>query len=245
MATKHQKHIYMPNEIFEDMKSDIDKAPHIAFSYSYYYLISYLYRYCEYEGQTQSIIKEKLGYNPKEKRVDYLIKKDGVLDKIGYTQTTTNYPIGWYMDEDSFVQFETIDDYKKEYGTSSIISDRNFKVKYPVKMFHRSEVSLGDLVLDGTLYDVSSTHKLEYKMFQLCMSEEKLGTMAFYIYGWLKHKTDVFGEYAVSGRKLAGELGMSEPTLFKYTKEMEDVLIKIDHRKFVGEGGEVNRYRAL
>jgi hypothetical protein len=245
MAKKPKKHIYLPNEIFENFQKNIEKSQHISFLYAYYYFISYLYRYCEYEGMTQSIIKERLGYNPKEKRLDYLIKKDGELDKMGYTKTTTNYPLSWHMDSDNIIHFKTIEDFKKENHTH-IISDRNFKVKYPIKMFHRFEESVAERVLDGTLYDASNTHKIEYDIFELCMDKEELGVTAFYIYGWLRHMTNIFGNYTASGRKLSLELRMSEPTLFKYTKALEtNKLLKIEHKKFIGEDGEANRYRAL
>lgn len=236
----------MPNEIFEDLRSNIEKAQHVAFSYSYLYFISYLYRYCEYEGMTQALIKEKLGYTAKEKRLDYLIKKDGILDCIGYTQTTSNYPIRWEMDDDNIISFYTQEDYKKEYGTSSIITEKNFKVKYPVKLFHRNEESLQEGVLDGTLYDISNTHKIYYRAFEKCMQSNNLGVTAFYIYGYLRWKNDIYGDYRVASRVLATELGFSEPTLFKYMKEMEQCgLLKIIHKKFVGVGGEANLYRAL
>jgi hypothetical protein len=235
----------MPNEIFDDFKNNIEKTQHIAFSYAYYYFISHLYRHCEYEGVTQAIIKERLGYNQNEKRLDYLIKKDGVLDSIGYTETTKDFPIGWSLDEDGTVCFNTIQELDS--SLIPIISEKNFKVKCPLKFFYRTREAQHEKVLDGILYDISSTHRIFYKDFQTCMDNKELGTMAFFIYAWISHKNDIYqGAYTRPSRELSAELGISEPTLFKYLDNMQKhKLLNIKHEKFTGKGGDANSYTAI
>jgi hypothetical protein len=84
--------IFMPNEIFKQLIEcewihPDARSPHIAFAYTYYYLICVLYRYCLYELEgggylTRKQIKVILGYSKDNKTLDYLIKEHGVLDKL-------------------------------------------------------------------------------------------------------------------------------------------------------------------
>src|SRR5437763_8036906 len=101
--TPKEKRIFMPNEIFDDFKSGFDSGVHKAFAYSYYYVVNYLYRYTKYsfgERFTQPEIMEFLGYSASNKKLNYITKKDGLLDQIGYTKTTTDYPVQWNFDSD-------------------------------------------------------------------------------------------------------------------------------------------------
>lgn len=245
------KMIYMPNEIFDDLKQNISTYKHTAFAYTYYYYVSYLYRYCEhYEDEkiTQALIKMKLGYTKAEKRIDYLIKKNGVLDSMGYTETTDDYPLSWTLDDDNILNFTTINDYRREYGKSVITQNRNFKIKIPTKGFHRTGDTYNENVLDGTFYDIANTHGIDYKVFEEMMEKkDDLGVSAFYIYGFLKYKTQMHKKYRTSLRGLMDAVGLlSFETICKYLTNLEDNgFIVVDHKVFQGINGEANLYSVI
>jgi hypothetical protein len=190
-------------------------------------------------------MKEKLQKSPIDKNVDYIIKNNGVLDTMGYTRTTSDYPLSWTIDS-GFLEFETISDRKSELGYKTIIQDLNYKVKYPVKSFFRNPDSEIEGLLDGTFYEVANTHKIYYDVFDKCMSEKDLGTNAFYIYGYIKHKQGTLNTYRMASRNVKEELIMSDPTFRRYTDALEQHgLIKIYRVKFSGKNGEANGYSII
>jgi hypothetical protein len=215
--------VHMPNEIFNELQLNIDNSRQVAFAYSYIYYITYLYRYCKFIDKngnrvTQERIKEYLGYSPKNKKIDYIIKKGGVLDTIQYTTTTNDYPIRYYF-EDNIIFFETISDFKDIFQNTN---ERNFKVKMPLRAFHRCQDSISDGLLTGTFYEVENTHRIEFEAFERMMESPNLGVVAFYIYGYLRHKNDLHREgYQRSFEKIGIELGMSDKTVRKYIDLLE------------------------
>lgn len=127
---KDVPHIYLDNRIFGELSKHIENSKHLAFAYSYIYYITYLYRYCKHTASnvqiTQEAIKKTLGYSPKNKTVDYIIKKGGLLDTIQYTLTTTDYPLEYGFDENRLLYFNTVSSFKEEFNLSN---SRNYKVK--------------------------------------------------------------------------------------------------------------------
>lgn len=238
----------MPNEIFSDFRNSIKSAKHNTFAYSYYYYVSYLYRYCKWydnEKITQALIKQKLQKSAIDKKVDYLIKKDGILDTIGYTITDSNYPLSWSM-ENGFLEFEMIKDFRELVGCNTIIQDLSYKVKYPVKSFFRNTDSLTNGNLDGTFYEVENTHKIDYEVFEKCMSNQHLGTNAFYIYGYLKWKQGTLKQYKMASRNIKNELIMSEATFRSYVNSLEEYkIVKVHREKFSGKNGKANGYSII
>lgn len=186
---------FMPNEIFEDLQANLSKSPHITFAYSYYYLISWLFRNTTYgfRNITPPIIKQLLGYSKTTKTINFLIKEGGVLDRMGYTQTTKNYPYLWEFDDGEleFFFIEEADESEKKYHHEG--KANNFKIKYPVKHFYRSKESLEDDHMDGIFYDISNTHEVPFEVFIHCMSIKGLGTNAFYLYSYLKMMNQIHG----------------------------------------------------
>jgi hypothetical protein len=234
LKDKDKKHIYIPNEIFDDFKV-IESTTQRAFAYSYYYYINYLYRYCMWidgdgEKFTQERIKQKIGYSPTNKKINHIIKKDGVLDQIGYTETTNNYPLSYSYHED-FIEFSTISEFKDQIISAN---DRNFRIKKPIKSFYRYPLSQKQDFLDGTYYQVEYTHRINYSIFNNIMSNEELQTVGFYIYAYLKHKSDIFKlGYQRSFVALGQELGFSDKTIRKYVDKLEELgLIKVLRMKF-------------
>ena len=120
-----QNDVRVPNEIFDDLVScellkvekNHGRANHMAFAFSYFYLITYLYRECKFDyirPLSTKDLKRMLGYGETNKRLDYIIKKGGVLDQMGYTETTFDYPVRWYIEDKYCVQFETYSNYSEE-----------------------------------------------------------------------------------------------------------------------------------
>lgn len=208
---EYQNKLYIHNEIFEELKLLHSKgSSHVAFAYTYFYLISWLYRYTKY-GELNidvKLIKEILGYNATNKKLDYLIKKGGLLDEIGLTETSTDYPLLWTF-EDGELEFTMLSDFdediRKLYQNQK---GKNYKIKVPVKGLNRNSEN-------GTFYDIYYTHEMKFDLFTYCM-ESELGCSGFYIYGYLKYRCDKFKEYTSSVERIGQDLGMSKNTVDKY-----------------------------
>ncbi|MDH6674406.1 hypothetical protein M2277_005098 [Paenibacillus sp. LBL] len=228
--------IYMPNEVFEDFRAAIQPSRHIAFSYCYYYYCSYLYRYCKYvtpqNGRvTQKDIKKALGYSANNLTVDYIIKKNGVLDQIGYTETVSDYPLLWSFEESGGeLEFYTIDDLKGNPSYTDINS-RNYKIKYPIKAFKRNK---NDSFNTGTFFDIANTHGIEFPIFQSIINNRLLGSVGMYLYAYLKYKITVHnGSYQASQFMLHDATGVGTTTLKLILKRLEaEGLIYITHKNF-------------
>lgn len=218
LISYHEKEdkLYMPNEIFKDLKQSITTGNHLAFAYSYYYFLTYLYRYCKFDfGNkfTQADIITFLGYNSSARKTGYLMTRGGILDQMGYTKTTTDYPVLWSLDEHKKVTFTCVKEYKKMHGKDVPNINPNLRVKIPVKAFHRE----GSNVLDGTFYDVSNTHSINMRQFVSAMDNEEIGVTGFYIYGFLLMQAKKFPNgYITDYPNFGKELGLGKNTVLKY-----------------------------
>ncbi|MFF3146762.1 hypothetical protein ACFVRU_34835 [Streptomyces sp. NPDC057927] len=216
--------LYIPNEIFNDL-SVIENGSHRAFAYSYYYLINYLYRNAKYSQFILNIneIKEILCYNKNDKRLNYIVKKGGVLDQLNYTETTADYPIEWELDtelmEPVFHLVSELDE-----NTQKLYKSRHTNrhvIKYPLRSFYREIEDKGINYLSGTYYDIQSTHLIEFEVFDFCMRNSELGCVGFYIYSYLKMMNDKFPTGYDGGRyRLGDETGVKPTTFERYRKTM-------------------------
>lgn len=240
---KGETRIFIPNEIFDDLQTAIQIPTHLAFAYSYYYMITYLYRYNKYfyTKFTQSMIKEFLGVNPIYKKVDYIIKKGGVLDTLGYTETTTDYPISCTLTDDKIPMFKTIHEWK--YENPDMIpymkDERNFKIKYPVKAFFRDELSRKNDLYNGTFYEARYTHGIHVNTFVDALeggsNGQKIGYMGFYLYGFISALIGQSGGHyvAVSINEIGKQTKLSHPTLVKTFDVLEkEKFLKIEHQEY-------------
>jgi hypothetical protein len=142
---------------------------HIAASYSYIYLVTWLYRYAKYgiKHYNVSELKQILGYSPKSKELDFLIKKNGLLDQIGYLETVKDFPISSIYkhgesEEIEFAMLSDLDEDTKELIKKYSNLSRKYTIKFPVKAFFRNRESEeiqeeykededGNYYADGTL----------------------------------------------------------------------------------------------
>ena len=220
-----ESQVFLPNEIFEDLQGYLTSNKELAYAYSYLYLTQFLYRNCKYFNTKtlidNKVIKQVLGYGEDNRTMNHITKKGGLLDSIGYTISTKDIPLSWDFKKDdgeglSFYMSSNLDK-----GTLDI--PKMFFLKKPLKAFERTIQRVdkdGQIVgeeMQGTFYDVSNTHSVDYDVFMYCMSNKELGTTGFYLYSWLKHKNDIFkGGYDVPYEKLSAETGLTRTTMIKY-----------------------------
>lgn len=244
-VTGRESDIFLPNEIFSDLQDYITDSAHIAFAYSYCYLTQFLYRNCKYFNTEVlidvNVIKQILGYSKSNRTMNYITKKGGLLDEIGYLESTKDFPMGW--------------DYKNDAGeglsfsmSSEMDKDmlppipKMFFLKRPIKGFERTilHIKKDGVAVEqdmlGTFFDVSNTHSVDFDIFTYCMANKDLGVVAFYLYSWLKYKNDMFDGYDVPISKLSAETGIARRTLISYMnllKGFQMIRFKFNQEYFV------------
>jgi hypothetical protein len=202
--------IYLPNEIFEDISDNASgNSKFVSSIYAFYFLITLLYRYAIYELNAKTLLmptlKRILGNGKDNRSIDPIIKKDGILNLMGYTRHTSNYPIRYEFDRDSYdLDFVCIND-KIQYddGTEEyhiprhMLSNygKSIKIHYPIKAFERRHLLNGEECYLGTFFSLSNTHGVDLEMFLRCMSNKELGVEGFYLYGLIKSKSDFYDNY--------------------------------------------------
>ncbi|MBT2680154.1 hypothetical protein J7E38_14155 [Bacillus sp. ISL-35] len=229
--------IHMPNELFDELRSNINNSQQLAFAYSYLYLTTYLYRHCKYYnvgGLDNDKIKEILGYSSNTRSINPLIKKGGLLDQLQMTSTVKDFPLSWTYDSLTknleFMMFseldgeddeETIQNVKKSLG-------RKYSIKLPVRAFYRyphieeCKEAYEDGDEDGTFFEVENTHQIPFEVFMFCMANDKIGTIGFYIYSYIKMMNNFYkGGYDCPVEKLAKETGIATRTLTNYLDELK------------------------
>ncbi|MFM9533732.1 replication/maintenance protein RepL [Lysinibacillus sp. IITD104] len=220
--------VAMPTELFKQllqMKEDGElKSVHIGFTYSYIYLQTYMYRYSTYSTYVPNgkEIKELLTYTPSNKAVDYIIKKNGLLEQKDILTTTNNFPVINEMEDDDFgnrvpkittiyefcneCQHETVDEWRKQMKIT-----RATKCKYPVFGFERE---YDDGYVEGTFFDISDTTLIDMNTFLFCMSTDDIGVNGFYVYAYLLDKSNKFNnDFKATHKRIAKETGLSEKTI--------------------------------
>ncbi|MGG1483360.1 hypothetical protein ABEI56_04645 [Peribacillus castrilensis] len=210
---KNESEIVIPNEIFEDLKDNMKKGSHIPVAYSYYYVVNWLYRHCKYGNIDIDInkIKEILGYNKGTRTVNYIFDKDGLLDTMGYTETSKDFPLSWELDDLNNLEFNMLSEANKEDQAEHTKNmSRKYSIKRPIKAFNRYD----DEVEDGTFHERDNTHLIPFEVFMYCMSNEKIGCTGFYLYSYIKMKNQHFqGKYTCPMDGLAEHIGIPSSTM--------------------------------
>lgn len=241
--------IFMPNEILIDMKEWLEdgtlkSSHHQEFVYSYYFLLSYLWRYAIYSEEkfTQSKIKQFLGYNPTEKRINYIIKENGLLDSRNYTLATKDFPVSWTMDNSEGLSFKMLEEYDLDDQRDLLkFKSNNYIVKEPLKHTGASEE-------EGCYWSIENTHMVDKSIFDFCLShKEDLGLPAFYLYGvlsFIKDKNKAKGERILlcSNETLMIYTGWKIRKVIKYTNNLSDYGL-IMKKQPAKRKGAVNHYQ--
>jgi len=234
---------YMPNEIFEDILAQ-EKLKTIslrAFAYSYYYLSNHLYGSLVYTkdltNYTNIHFMRAIGVKSFE-QLRFIVKRGGVLDNMGYTISTTDYPV--------FVhEYDGNGNKVKIYTTASQEAiDNNYPklpknsfIKYPVKAFTRNEEYKqihGDLC--GTFYIFDNTHFVSIETFVDIVTNKELGHVGFYIFAFMSMMYDRFKKdgYKECHANIANNLGCGESTVKKYLRALKKYGF-IDTERIVGK----------
>lgn len=252
--TAYEVKLALPNEIFSMLMDEVEsgklKKTHLPFAYSYLYLTTYMYRYGKYQQHMASTqdIKVMLGYDKQDKRINYIIKENGLLEQIGLMETTKDIPVGYtWQDEDGndreFVKVEYLDDfketfvmseeftnYKKQLGWNSRTTIKRPRFAYVRDLTKDLDDIDCEYDYDGTFYSSKNTHIIDFRVFDFCMQREDLGVTGFYMYSYLKYKNDLHGGYDASRERLASELGLSTATISRYRDALRKYnLIELVH----------------
>lgn len=225
----------VPNEIFGDFKDTLKYSyGKCAYAYSYYYLSMYLHLYAKYGSEsnidkfTASNIQRMLGISPNSKSMTSITKKNGDLDKLGYTSTVTDYPVSLLRLEMVLGQMEVshymYSDEKRDFP-SRFSHSPNYTVKHPDKMYWRSIDSKLDSYYDGTMNEADNTHIIPLEMFLHALNIPDISIKGFYVYAYIIYMSDkAFRQegWTVSHEFFSKFIDISDKTLKKIIKLLEN-----------------------
>lgn len=220
---EYESKLALPNELFKQIQTMVSqgklKPTHCGFVWSYVYFMTYLFRYAKYScyTPTTSEIKEVLGFSGTNQKLDYIIKKNGLLEELNILTTIHDFPVVVEPEDDILI----FDYAGRLYGVKEWLKfnklSLNYSCKYPVFGFHRDN----DEDLDGTFYFTHNVLLLPFNVFAYCMSNKELGVNAFYFWSWLKYKNDLHSEgYCATRSKMSSELSLSETTIQRLINKM-------------------------
>ena len=244
-------HVQIPNDIFKELSTHIKNRngstniQQSSFAYSYIVIIAILYKYAHFvdiDNETymqNADIKELLGYSRTTKSIDAIIKKGGVLDEIGLTTTTKDYPISFdyhateKINNVAIRQFTTV----SELGTGNtlldsikrIVKNRNYEIKEPKFSFEYNG-------FNGTLYDYSNTHKVTLEEVLTFIREENLDNIDFSIYCFLKSKCKGYesDSKAIGLHKIISNLGISKDAFYSHLDKLKLMgFVEVTHKGWV------------
>ena len=230
-VTLSTQKMFIPNEIFEQIQSI--KGNHKPLAYSYYYLITWLYRYTKYyeKPYAQKELKQILGYSMHTKGIDGVIKKNGLLEQLGLVKTTSNYPIDTTYD-DEVLEFLYVNDEYKWIDTPEFKRrhTNRYTIKEPTHGLLKVDAETGEID-SGFFIDIARTFFVPFDVFVFCMSNKDLGCTGFYLWSYIKYKNQIHqGGYDASLRRFAKELGLSAKTIQRYKDELIGYnMIKVKH----------------
>lgn len=256
--------IQIPNSIFKTLSSSIrnkngkTNIQQVSFAYSYLVSIAFLYKYTYFVDVDNSTyvqnadIKELLGYNRTTKSIDHVIKKDGLLDSMGLTETTKEYPVLFEMINDELIndiplrRFTTISelDSDSEYYKmiKKIVRNRNYEIKEPLFLtdaFDENEY--------GTLYNYENTHQICLDEYISFLKDAETNNIDFLLYCFFKSKCKGLkgNMRSMALNKIAKEVGIDRSTFYKHITILKDKdYIHINHKGWQTDltNAELNEY---
>lgn len=212
---------------------------HKTFTFAYYWLTSYLWKYSRYgdrEFNTQDI-KQILGVSPVEKRLDYIIKKKGLLDSIGLTETTRNFPISTTISKQEGIKITTLSDIDEGIAKDFL---KNHSVRYvckkPLLQYERE----GKVGLMYSRDDVLSISIFEFTRCVLC---PEIGFDGFYVYAYLKYRVKMLGNKAVNifYKELENQIGYKHRRIRTLIQNLVLAGLLEVNKEVESEGGKVTQ----
>lgn len=242
--------VQVPNGIFKDLSSNIKSKNNTniqqsSFAYAYLILTAFLYKYSHYVDIDNGTyiqnadIKELLGYNRITKTIDHIIKKDGVLDQLGLTSTTRDYPVRFITHPiekinniplREFVTISELNDNDVNYSMiKEVVKNRNYTIKEPTFLFEYQDGN-------GTLYDFSNTHKVTMKEVMRFITDDKLNNIDFAIYCFLKSKCyNLKNNTSQIGLNIiVSQLGIGKDAFYSHLGTIkENKFVEVNHKGWV------------
>lgn len=215
-----ESEIYMPNELFDILMKNTNNSSHLSLTYAYMYFITWQYKYLKHIVNDNVIdnknIKEILGYNATTKGLDYITKKNGLLDSLGLTETIKNIPVSKSIDYDGVINFETI--YSNDEELKHLNLNRKYTLKFPVKAFNR----YGEKGISyGTYFNKTNTHLIPFEVFMFCMGNREINCTGFYLYAYINRMNDFYPNgWNVSYDDMANGVGLTRETLARYISRL-------------------------
>lgn len=222
---------YMPNEIFEDIVNEkqLKSLSMKAFAYAYYYLSTYAYGNAIYTKDLSNYrvidFCRAIGVKSHE-HYGFITKRGGVLDKMGYTISTTDYPVfvNRYDNNGSEIIFYTTAS-QEAFNNDYPKLPKNSFIKYPVKAFTRNEEYkkiYGDLC--GTFYISENTHLISIETFVDIVTNNELGYTGFYIFSFISMMYDRYKKngYIESCENIGKQIGASKNTSMNYLRKLKE-----------------------
>jgi hypothetical protein len=250
--------VRLPNGVFRSLSDSIKSRggntniQQVAFAYTYLVTISFLYKYTCFVDTDSGVyvqsgdIKELLGYSRITKSIDKVIKKGGILDSVGLTSTTKDYPVRFITNPHEtlngipireFITIGELDDNDILYSAiKSVVKNRNYEIKEP--LFLTSEYSEN---IYGTLYGTERTHEIKLKEFLAFLADDELSNIDFLIYGYIKSRCKgyVGNKKSIAVYKIISEIGIDRSTFYNHIELLKKKkYISVNHKdwKMKGKG---------
>lgn len=201
---------------------------HKTFAFSYYCLVSYFWKYSKYGEQEISVkdIKRILQVNATDKRIDYIIKKNGVLDLFGFTETTRDFPIYTSFDGNNMVKVKTLKELGKETEKLFLAQyNSRYTCKIPLQQYNRK----GKTGLMYSKDDVVPISVLELTRTLLC---PEIGFDGFYVYMYLKFRCKMiaYSDLKIFYTELERNIGYKKRRIRDLVKNLEEVgMVKVEY----------------
>ena len=208
---------------------DIKNNRHKTFAFSYYCLVSYLWKYSKYGEQEINVqdIKSILQLSVGDKRVDYLIKKNGVLDLFGFTETTRDFPMATTFNEDNMIEVKTLKDLGEETEKSFLAQYNNkYACKKPLLQYNRKDKA-------GLMFskdDVVPISVFELTRTLLC---PEISFDGFYVYIYLKYRCKMinYSDLRIFYAELEKQIGYKKRRIRELISNLEEAgMVKIESK---------------
>ncbi|QPK89748.1 hypothetical protein IEN91_04725 [Bacillus velezensis] len=252
--------VRLPNSLFKDLseaiksKNNKTNVQQVAFAYTYLVTVAFLYKYTHFvDTQNETYIqnadiKELLGYSRTTKSIDKIIKKNGVLDELGLTSTTRDYPVsfetcsGEKVNGISLREFVAISDIDNNDGNysiiKSIVKNKNYEVKEPLFL----TTGYKDREY-GTIYNIERTHRIDIREYIALVFDEGMTNIDFLMYAYFKSKCKGYKDNmrSMAVYKIIMEIGVDRSTFYNHLRVLkEKKYIHVNHMewKWRAKGGD-------
>lgn len=219
----YEDNIYLSNDIFDRLKIEKFKnGRHRLFAVVYIFIMSWIYRY----GKSVDIndselglsrsVKEMCGINNSDRKIDYIIKSKGVLDKLKLTKTIHISESPMYYTFDEFTKYVTFEK-TKEYIDNGIIPKINSNVQMKEPLLGTKNRVINGVTYLGTFQDVEYTFCFSMRDYIYMSRILKLNVEVIGFYIYLLSLSSYYGGIIKRSRiAMADELGLTEKTVTKY-----------------------------